>query len=366
VTSGKRSAFVPYNEDSSMSLPQTRAIRIAFTTISLVAFAVCIPVLAHADTANLSDAGYHIFPSQCNCPGLAPAWGCVLAAFQNILTFIVAFATIVITIFLAWAGFTYMTSGGSGEKRKLANQRILNAAIGLAIVLCSYLLVDSILQVIYNPSNPQFGPWNSILAQGATTATMCLQVHNPPNALPTVGAANSAGASGTGATQPALTKGVKGPACSGAAVDAAAQAGGLNMSASEANTLACIAGPESNCGAVNQNYNWNGVNGGTASTAWGPFQITLKGNSACLNNSACESAAGVSGPLNCRNAFDSNGHAIPGALLSECQTAASNLGCSAVAANCIVQGNGGSYNAWTGNKDSTAAHQMCVANNAST
>jgi hypothetical protein len=31
-----------------------------------------------------------------------------------------------------------------------------------------------------------------------------------------------------------------------------------------------------------------------------------------------------------------------------------------------VQQNGGSYTAWTGNKDSTAAHQQCVANNAGT
>jgi hypothetical protein len=184
-----------------MASPRMRALSLGITTISIVAFTAFIPALVHADTTSATTAGFQIFPAACNCPGLAPAWGCVLQTFQNILTFIVAFATLIITIFLAWAGFTYMTSGDSGEKRKLANQRILNAAIGLAIVLCSYLLVDSILQVIYNPSNPQFGPWNSILAQGATTATMCLQVHNPPNALPTIGAANSTGASASTGTQ---------------------------------------------------------------------------------------------------------------------------------------------------------------------
>jgi hypothetical protein len=183
-------------------------------TILLVAIAFCDPVFAHAATS-VTSSGFQIFPAACNCTHLvnpaggfydsAPAWGCVLQAFQNILTFFVAFATLVITIFIAWAGFTYMTSGGAPEKRQLANQRILNAVIGLAIVLCAYLIVDSIMKVIYNPSNANFGPWNSILAEGSNVGTNCLALHNPPNALPST--SNPAVSTPTAPTTPTSAAG---------------------------------------------------------------------------------------------------------------------------------------------------------------
>jgi hypothetical protein len=119
------------------------------------------------------------------------------------MSFVVAFAAILITIFLALAGFTYMTSGGNPGKHELANKRIMNAVIGLVIVLAAYLLVDSLLKVIYNPANPAFGPWNSIL--GGSPGEDCLSIVNPPNAPPNV-SNPGAGAANTGSpTVPAGT-----------------------------------------------------------------------------------------------------------------------------------------------------------------
>jgi hypothetical protein len=144
-------------------------------------FLISAPLAAHAASFSFPT---QIFPQVCNCPGSAPAWGCIMQTFQNVIQFVIAFAVILITIFLAWAGFTYMTSGGNPGKHELANKRIMNAVIGLLIVLCAYLLVDSILKVIYNPANPAFGPWNSIL--GGNPGPDCLRTVNPP-ALPSVG-----------------------------------------------------------------------------------------------------------------------------------------------------------------------------------
>jgi hypothetical protein len=141
-------------------------------------FLISAPQAAHAASFSFPT---QIFPQVCNCPGSAPAWGCIMQTFQNIIQFVIAFAVVLITIFLAWAGFTYMTSGGNPGKHELANKRITNAVVGLLIVLCAYLLVDSILKVIYNPANPNFGPWNSIL--GGNPGPDCLRTVNPP-ALP--------------------------------------------------------------------------------------------------------------------------------------------------------------------------------------
>ena len=338
-------------------------IRIATGSLLVLLLA---PEFAHAATSVLSP-DFHIISDACNCanPGSAPGWGCVLATIQNAMDFLIGFATIIITVFIALAGFTYMTSGGSAEKRSLANKRMLNAAIGLMIALSAWLIVDSIMKVLYNP-NSFFGPWNSIL--GSAPDSDCLAIRALPTSLPALlGSTNNASGgslsgtpSGSAVTPANGTNGVG--ACNAAVVQQAASDGGVQMSSTEAATLACFAGPESGCGSINQNYNWAGAKTQPPSTAWGPFQITLKGNSACFNNAACSQAAGVSGPLNCTNAFDVHGNPIPGTLLTECQTAAASLTCSAVAADCNIKANNGSYGAWTGNADSTAAHQACVAN----
>jgi hypothetical protein len=105
-----------------------------------------------------------------------------------------------ITVFIAVAGFTYMTSGGNAEKRQLANKRLTNAVIGLLIVLCAYLLVDSIMKVIYNPNagdgTVKFGPWNSIL--GSNPGADCFAVRQPPASLPGLLGANNTASNATG------------------------------------------------------------------------------------------------------------------------------------------------------------------------
>ena len=148
--------------------------------------------------------GFQIFPALCDCPGKAPAWGCILQTIQNLMTFFVGLGSIVIALFIALAGFTYMTSGGSPEKRQLANKRMLNAVIGLLILLCAYLLVDSIMKQIYN-SNSSFGPWNTILAQNAGPDQYCLAKHDPPAGPPALFGAGSEnnGKGGNGSPTPA-------------------------------------------------------------------------------------------------------------------------------------------------------------------
>ena len=178
-----------------------------------------VPFAAHAAFGTL-------IPPACNCDtpvtanGVttstsAPAWGCILATFQNAMTMAVMLATLFITVFLALAGFTFMTSGGSPEQRQLAGKRILNAVIGLLIVLGAYLLVDSLLKVIYNPNAAGFGPWNSILAT-KDTSTNCLAPTKAPSSLPALmgtGAANN-GAGGN-ATPAAQTSTVTAPGKTG-------------------------------------------------------------------------------------------------------------------------------------------------------
>ena len=188
-----------------------------------------MPEFAHA--ASWSFFG-PVISSACNCnfpvsgngittPTSAPAWGCILSTLQNLLSLAVSLATVIIVLFIMLAGFTYMTSGGNPEKRQLANKRIMNAVLGLLITLGAYLLVDSVMKVIYDPSNlKDFGPWNAILANTTGTAADCLAPVNPP---PIAGLSNANANGGTGGPPANTTPAVTTPGASGSS--------GLNISA---------------------------------------------------------------------------------------------------------------------------------------
>jgi Type IV secretion system pilin len=315
----------------------------------LLGVAEFVPLVTHAaffgpiiSTACNCDPVGGITANSVYVPSSAPAWGCILATFQNAMNFFVSFSTVIITIFIAWAGFTYMTSGGSAEKRSLANKRILNAVIGLVIVLCAWLLVDSLMKVIYNQGSA-FGPWNSILAGDGAPDCIAPVANGQP--LPgTTAATNPSAATAPGqqsavpAAPPSNLSGAGG-ACSASSIQSAVQAEGGSISASNANVLACVAGPESSCGSnpaalVPQN---NG------SSALGPFQVTVQSHAPLFNNPQCEAAAGVSGPLNCQTAFR-GGNPIPGTTLNECEKAADDLGCEGVVASQVYNTEG--INAW--------------------
>jgi hypothetical protein len=324
--------------------------------MSLGVFAsfILIPLAAHAAVTGLTP----IIPSTgvCSCPGSAPDWGCVLQTIQSTINDLIYLATVIITLFIALAGFTYMTSGGSAEKRQLANKRIMNAVIGLLIVLVAWLLVDSVMKVLYN-QNSSFGPWNSILAGNKNDYCIVPKLKPAVSAFSQIG--NTTNATGGSTLPPSTGSG----SCDASTVQASAQAGGYSISASEAKTLACLAKPESTCGL---NTSVSHSSSGVSSSASGPWQILVgaKDNCHSLNLPAC-------GNLNCSTAY-SGGHpksdAASQALAQQCRAAANNLTCSSAAAACVVQLDGSShpYSAWVGTGDgySHSAQSACVANNA--
>ena len=319
-------------------------------TLGVFALMLLLPQATHAASGFFGP----IVPTsgECTCAGSAPDWGCVLQLMQNIMNFVVTMATIALTVFIALAGFAYMTSGANPEKRSAATQRVTNAVLGLLILFSAYLVVDSIMKVLYKGSDPQnssqFGPWNSILVG-----------NGKDYCITPVGNATLGDAFGTAANTPtANTSGTGGivtgtGACSASTVMADASAGGYQISQSEANTLACLAKPESACGT---NTSGAKTTSGKSTSASGPWQILVGAKDAChsLNIPAC-------GNLNCSAAYSKGvvkSDAASQALAQQCQAEVNNLACSAAAAACIVKADGG-YTAWTADSRSSA-QKSCI------
>jgi hypothetical protein len=145
----------------------------------------------------------------------------------------------------------------------------------------------------------------------------------------------------------------------GSACDPAAlQQANPGLSTKEANTLACLAKPESTCG---QHTTGAASSAGKASSAAGPFQILLGSKDKChsLTLPQC-------GNLNCSAAYSGGKPKSDSAsqqLANQCQAAVNNLSCSTAAADCLIKQGGGKYTAWTGTGDgyTHSAQSQCVA-----
>ncbi|MFH0806664.1 MAG: hypothetical protein V1885_03000 [Candidatus Brennerbacteria bacterium] len=71
-----------------------------------------------------------------------------LVVAKNIILLLLEFATIAATIMIVVGALMMMFSGGSEERFATGKRAILNAAIGLAIALASWLIVNIVIQFL--------------------------------------------------------------------------------------------------------------------------------------------------------------------------------------------------------------------------
>jgi hypothetical protein len=322
--------------------------------LSLAFFAGAAAPAYAAANLPLLNPDFSIVPTQCQtCPC---DYGGILQLVQNLMNAGIAIGIIAFVLVTVWAGISFMTNPTNPEARSQARAMLINVVVGMIIVLASWLVVDFIMKVIYNDGS-QYGPWNSILApEGSGT---CIAAHDATQIGGIIGGITNAVVNGTnsGPAAQSLLPGGSG-SCNASSVQAAAAAGGYQISASEANVLACLAKPESSCGQATSGAK---TSSGKSTSASGPWQILLGSNDKChsLDLPAC-------GNLNCSQAYSGGkvkSDPASQALAAQCQAEANNLSCSASAAACIVEQSHGKYTAWTGTADgySHTAQLRCAS-----
>ncbi|MDP1689839.1 MAG: pilin [bacterium] len=320
-----------------------------FTLLLVVSF-LSLPFVAYAGIPFFGP----IIPAEFNA--CAAGWGMLITVVNNIISFLLTLAIVFVApLMIAYAGFLFVVnpvdSGGISKAKGI----LTNTIFGIVIALASWMIVDALMVVLYSGSegSSKWGTWASLVTSG-----------NLPACLPQQGTASQPGVItsapvGVGGLK-APPAGKAGTACDPAVLKAAVP----SLTAAQANTLACIAAPESSCGAPHNppNYNWNSAVSSPGSSAAGAFQVLLSTNARCYENAACYAAAGVSGPLNCASGFsrgnpktDSAGAAV----VQKCLAAANNLTCSTSAAACLVNQNGGSFSAWQADVNS-ARQTGCI------
>ncbi len=125
-----------------------------FLPLLVLAF-ITTPLSAFAAQASFFGP---IVPEICNaCPC---GFGGVMQLIQNVMNIMISFSIIFATIIIAWGGALYIFSSANPESRSTANKMLINAAVGIMIVLSAWLIVDFVMKTLYGG---QFGPWNTIL-----------------------------------------------------------------------------------------------------------------------------------------------------------------------------------------------------------
>lgn len=321
--------------------------RLSALFLALLLF--CAPLTAAAQSGiPLFDSEWQLVPEaheiDPTCPvGYPLGFGGVLQLVQNGMNAAISFGIVAFVLIIAGAGILWMLTPTNPENHSQAKKILTNAVIGFLIILSAWLIVDFVMKLLYDGENSGFGPWNSILTGG----DICIRVNENLSPLFTGDIRSVPGHSGSSYDPQFTTSG----ACSPNSVYGAGQGTGITQK--QAQFLACIARPESACGADLTNYQW-----GSGSSAYGPFMILLDGNSRYFETPACYRAANVTGNLNCDEGFR-GGNPIPGSpIAARCMRAAANLACSVSAAHGLLMTSG--HRPWTGNHDSTSAHGQCA------
>ncbi len=71
-----------------------------------------------------------------------------LTVMVELLNLAIKFVGLLAVAFLIWGGVKYITSGGDESKTEEANKTIINALVGLGIVLLSGIIVNFVIDTI--------------------------------------------------------------------------------------------------------------------------------------------------------------------------------------------------------------------------
>gem|GEM_PF-990001 len=110
---------------------------------------------------------------------------------NNIVKWLIGILMIVFAIITAYAGFGLVTSGGNPAAKTEAKQKLINAFIGLIIVLAAWILVDTLMRAILAGGNGEINGrlWTTISCDGQAPTSF----GPPPVTVTTPTEANEAG-----------------------------------------------------------------------------------------------------------------------------------------------------------------------------
>ncbi|MGE5541391.1 MAG: pilin [Bacillota bacterium] len=334
-----------------------RRIILALPLTLLLFMSVSVPV--HAASIPLLDPNFHIVPDaheiNSACPVGAPlSYGGILLLIQRLMNAGIMLGIIAFVFVMAYAGASFMMNPTNPEARSHARGMIINVVIGMIILLSSWLVVDFVMKVLYNPDQVlsggiHLGGWNEILKPDGGDPG-CIQEGKTTKILSGVPGAVFDQVVGPSSESPTPIT----PSTRGLCTPANLEKNGWPSNLSK--QMSCVTKYENgSCNASAPSSTDVGKDGNSVSI--GLFQVNLSAHD--MNYPACKAFNGGK-PLNCTKAFaggkytstNHNTYVSDPRLYQQCRAAASNPACNIAAAIEIRQNEG--IGAW-----GTAAQNNC-------
>lgn len=129
-----------------------------FSTILLFIFTFLLfsfPVFAFAQEESSTTKGKGGLIYECAGIGGRPGectWQDLIAAIQKAVDWGAVLAISLSVVVIAYAGFIYMTSGGSPSERTKANKMFQKVGIGIFAIMCAWLIVNLITSSLLKDS----------------------------------------------------------------------------------------------------------------------------------------------------------------------------------------------------------------------
>lgn len=101
------------------------------------------------------------------CQSCACGMAGVMEIIHNVVNLAIALAVLIATFVIVWSGALFIASSANPESRSKARGMLIQAAIGMIIVLGAWLAIDAFMRLLYSGTDGSEGvwrPWNSIVA----------------------------------------------------------------------------------------------------------------------------------------------------------------------------------------------------------
>ena len=136
----------------------------SFVFLAILSFSFLAPLSeAAAQTrSNYDPAGGLVGSSNIGCSGFDCQLCNVMRAVNNIISFLFYLGTIIAVLLFIYAGAKMMMAGGDSGAVSEAKNIFWNIIIGVVIMLCAYLVVDTVLKSVLSGNAQRYGPWNEI------------------------------------------------------------------------------------------------------------------------------------------------------------------------------------------------------------
>lgn len=70
----------------------------------------------------------------------------------NIIRIMLMFAGIIAVVFVIIGGYMYITSGGNAEQAEKGKNTVVNAIVGIVMIILSYVIINVIVNLVSRPS----------------------------------------------------------------------------------------------------------------------------------------------------------------------------------------------------------------------